>query len=108
MHKRGVVIRTRSWVSVISALAVTTLGIATPASAANSARPIGDIRVFATLGYPGTPGGLAVDGQTVYVDTSAANFDRLFDGSDKVYAYNVDTRRPVGQPIDVKRQYPVA
>ena len=79
-----------------------------PAHAAESSRAIGDIRVFATLGYPGTPGGLAVDGQTAYVDTSAANFDRLFDGSDKVYAYSVDSRRQLDQPIDVTRQYPVA
>jgi streptogramin lyase len=100
--------RSRVGRAVLAALALTTLGGVMSAHAADSSRAVGDIRVFATLGYPGTPGGLAVDGQTVYVDTSAANFDRLFDGSDKVYAYSVDSRRQLGQPIDVTRQYPVA
>src|SRR5205807_746736 len=90
--------RSRVGRAVLAALALTTLGGVTPAHAADSSRPIGDIRVFATLGYPGTPGGLAVDGQTVYVDTSAANFDRPFDASDKLYAYNVDSRQQLGEP----------
>src|SRR3954452_23223674 len=84
------------------------LGVMTPARAADSPRPIGDIRVFATLGYPGTPGGLAVDGQHVYVDTSAANLDREFDGKDWIYTYNVDSGRRTSDPIQVPRQYPVA
>src|SRR5947208_16986198 len=92
----------------VSAVAAMTAGVMVPANAADSHRPIGDIRVFTTLGYPGTPGGVAVDGETLYVDTSAANIDRPFDGSDKIYTYNVSSGRQLGQPIDVKRQYPVA
>src|SRR5438552_17844911 len=103
--------KSRPWVKrilVTAALAAMTAGVMVPAIAADSQRLVGDIRVFTTLGYPGTPGGLAVNGQTLYVDTSAGNIDRQFDGSDNLYAYNVDTRQQLGQPIDVKRQYPVA
>jgi len=103
--------KSRPWVKrilVTAALAAMTAGVMVPAHAADSQRPVGDIRVFTTFGYPGTPGGLAVEGQTLYVDTSAGNIDRQFDGSDNLYAYNVDTRQQLGQPIDVKRQYPVA
>src|SRR3954447_3915152 len=89
---------------VITASAVTA---ATPV-VAGSKRPIGDIRVFAKLGYPGTPGGVVVDGHTAYVDTSAANFDRPFDGYDQIYSYNIDSARQTGDPVRVDRQYPVA
>jgi hypothetical protein len=114
MRKADLVIAGRALTSgatrlvVISVVAAMTAGVMLPAKAEGSRRPIGDIRVFTTLGYPGTPGGLAVDRETLYVDTSAANIDRPFDGSDKVYAYNVSSGRYAGRPIDVKRQYPVA
>ena len=80
--------------------------VAAPSAAQTPGRPIGDIQVFATLGYPGHPGGLAVDGRTLYVDTSNADFDRPFDGSDEIWAYNLDTATPVPRqpnPIQVAR-----
>src|SRR3954469_17586511 len=79
----------RLW-SLVAAAVLT--GLALPARAA-APRPVGDIRVFATVPYPGNPGGLAVDGRTLWVDTSAANFDRPFDGSSTVYGFSIDNRR---------------
>src|SRR5438046_8855317 len=68
---------------------------AAPPEAQALSRPIGDIQVFATLGYPGHPGGLAVNGRTLYVSTSNAGFDRLFDTSDEIWAFRLDTGGPV-------------
>src|SRR5205823_2360664 len=65
---------------------------AAPPEAQALSRPIGDIQVFATLGYPGHPGGLAVNGRTLYVSTSNADFDRLFDTSDEIWAFRLDAR----------------
>ena len=81
--------------------------IAVAITAESATRPIGDIQVFATLGYPGHPGGLAVDGRTLYVTTSNAGFDRLFDTSDEIWAFRLDTGDPVQtgtNPILVPRQ----
>src|SRR5207247_6464365 len=72
--------------ALVAGLSVT----AAPIKAQTPERPIGDIQVFATLPYPGHPGGLAVDGRTVYVDTSNADFDRPFDASDEIWAYNLN------------------
>lgn len=87
------------------------LTLATSTRAAGpAARPIGDIRVFATIPYPGNPGGLAVDGHILYVDTSASNFDRPFDGSASVFAYNLGTGQPVHTartPVVVPLEFPV-
>jgi len=80
---------------------------AAPPEAQALSRPIGDIQVFATLGYPGHPGGLAVNGRTLYVSTSNADFDRLFDTSDEIWAFRLDTGGPVQtgtNPILVPRQ----
>src|SRR5437879_11981352 len=88
--------------AVVAGLSVT----ATPIKAQTPQRPIGDIEVFATLPYPGHPGGLAVDGRTVYVDTSNADFDRPFDPSDEIWSYNLDTGNPTRgtlNPIEVVR-----
>src|SRR5438445_8789209 len=63
----------------------------TPADARAADRQIGETQVFATVPYPGNPGGLAVDGRTLYVDTSAANLDRPYDGSDDIFAYDLRT-----------------
>src|SRR5213083_1486576 len=87
---------------VVAGLSVT----AAPIKAQTAERPIGDIQVFATLPYPGHPGRLAVAGRTLYVDTSNAAFDRPFDGSDEIWAYNLDTAQPragVLNPIQVFR-----
>src|SRR5207253_8221627 len=88
--------------AVVAGLSVT----AAPIKAQTPKRPIGDIQVFATLPYPGHPGGLAVDGRTVYVDTSNADFDRPFDASDEIWAYNLNTGEPTPggpNPIQVAR-----
>jgi streptogramin lyase len=88
--------------TVVAALTVT----AAPISAQTPQRPIGDIQVFATLPYPGHPGGLAVSGRTLYVDTSNADFDRPFDTSDEIWAYNLDSAKPIASrlnPIQVPR-----
>src|SRR5256885_1471216 len=91
----------------LTAIAIAVLVTAAPGMAQTPERPIGDIEVFATLPYPGHPGGLAVDGRTLYVDTSNAAFDRPFDTSDEVWALHLDTGEPVStgiNPIQVARQ----
>src|SRR5438270_13608018 len=98
----------RLGVALAAAALGATLCTAAPAGAQLPRRAVGDIRVFTTLPYPGTPGGVLVDGKTLYVDTSAANIDREFDGNDKIYSFNVDTARQEGAPLVVPRQYPVA
>ena len=87
--------------AVVAALSVT----AAPIKAQTPQRPIGDIEVFATLPYPGHPGGLAVAGRTLYVDTSNAAFDRPFDPSDEIWAFNLDSGQPTPglNPIEVVR-----
>src|SRR2546426_8821507 len=90
----------------LTAIAIAVLVTAAPSIGQTPKRPIGDIEVFATLPYPGHPGGLAVDGRTLYVDPSNADFDRLFDPSDQIWAYNLDTGNPtrgVLNPIEVVR-----
>ena len=104
-----------SWALGALILGAACLGLAysavTPADAGATYRPIGDTQVFATVPYPGNPGGLAVSGRTLYVDTSAANFDRPFDGSDDIFAYDLRTGQLLTEgpnPIAVIRQSPVA
>src|SRR5438046_1332297 len=90
------------------AIAIAVLVTAAPSMAQTPERPIGDIEVFATLPYPGHPGGLAVAGRTLYVDTSNADFDRPFDASDEIWAFNLDSGQPAGglrsNPIEVARE----
>src|SRR5438445_9975387 len=86
--------------------AVLTLVVGLSVAAGAAQRPIGDIQVFVTLPYPGHPGGLAVNGRTLYVDTSNADFDRLSDPSDEIWAFRLDTGEPVQSglnPIQVVR-----
>src|SRR5204862_257560 len=80
----------------LTAIAIAVLVTAAPGMAQTPQRPIGDIQVFATLPYPGHPGGLAVDGRTVFVDTSNADFDRPLDASDEIWAFNLDSGQPAG------------
>jgi len=90
----------------LTAIAIAVLVTTVPGMAQTPKRPIGDIQVFATLPYPGHPGGLAVDGRNVYVDTSNADFDRPFDPSDEIWSYSLDTGNPtrgVLNPIEVLR-----
>src|SRR5256714_15399742 len=85
----------RGSIRVLSLLVVAAMwmGLPLPARAGGPQRPIGDIGIFATLPYPGNPGGLAVTGRTLYVDTSASNFDRPFDGSASIFRYDLQTGR---------------
>src|SRR2546425_10493350 len=90
------VVKRAAVLAVVAGLSVS----AAPIKAQTPERPIGDIEVFATLPYPGHPGGLAVAGRTLYVDTSNAAFDRPFDGSDEIWAYNLDTGEPTRGPLN--------
>jgi sugar lactone lactonase YvrE len=85
----------------------------TQRASADSPRAIGDTRLFATVPYPGHPGGIAVDGQTVYVSTFNCCVvpDRAIDRYDAIFAYDLAsgallTDRP--NPIQVPRMMPVA
>ena len=82
----------RGAVAFVLAVALALSFFATAASAGQQ-RPFGDIGLFTNVPYPGNPGGLAVDGKTLWVDTSAANLDRPFDGSSSVFAYDLGTGR---------------
>ena len=96
---------------------------ATAGAAPAGARQIGDTTVFTTIPYPGQPGGMAVRGKTVYVDTFGfaysgagdsvppATWHRPADGVDDVFAYDLDTGALVGRkpnPIIVPRTRQVA
>src|SRR3954452_2696361 len=87
-------------VALIAAMAL----LASPAQAATS-RTIGGTRVLATVPYPGHPGGIAIDGRTVYVDTFNP-VDRATDDYDAIFTYDritgkLRTDRP--NPIKVPR-----
>src|SRR5947199_4190590 len=99
----GKLVTVAALLAVVVGLRVT----AAPPEPQARSRPTGDLQVFATLGYPGHPGGLAVNGRTLYVSTSNADFDRLFDTSDEIWAFRLDTGGPVQtgtNPILVPRQ----
>src|SRR5437764_8868921 len=52
---------------------------------------VGPIHTLAHVPYPGNPGAVAIDGDTMWVDSSSANFDRPFDGVSDVFAYDLNT-----------------
>jgi len=93
-------------------LAVALLGMGacpTIAGAESSEVSVGPIQTLAHVPYPGNPGAATIDGNTMWVDSSAV-YDRPFDGSSAVFAYDLTTgqlqsRRP--NPIIVP-QLPVA
>lgn len=68
------------------------------------------VREFAQLPVtPGQPGGIAVDGDTVFVDTFGF-VTRAADGHDSVYAYDLATgslRTDRGNPLEIPRRFPV-
>lgn len=75
-------------------LAATFLGTgASPAIASgkSSQVSVGPIQTLAHVPYPGNPGAVAIDGNTMWVDNSSANFDRPFDGFSAVFAYDLQT-----------------
>src|SRR5437588_8634298 len=61
------------------------------ASAESSQVSVGPIQTLAHVPYPGNPGAVAIDGDTMWVDSSSANSDRPFDGSSDVFAYDLNT-----------------
>ena len=69
-----------------------------------------EIREFALLPVtPGQPGGIAVDGDTVYVDTFGFVV-RPADGHDNLYAYDLNTgalREDRPNPIEIARRFAV-
>src|SRR5439155_167942 len=75
------------------AIAIAVLVTAAPSMAQTPERPIGDIEVFATLPYPGHPGGLAVAGRTLYVgDWSAPVIWRVPPGGGQAQPWFDDPR----------------
>jgi hypothetical protein len=52
---------------------------------------VGPIQTLAHVPYPGNPGAVAINGSTMWVDSSSANFDRPFDGFSDVFAYSLET-----------------
>jgi hypothetical protein len=83
--------------------------VAGSSSAQAATLSVGPIQTLAHVPYPGNPGAATIDGNTMWVDTSAI-YDRALDGYDAVFAYDLDTgrlqsRRP--NPIIVPQQ-PVA
>ena len=98
--------------SAVRILAVVLVGMgASPAiaSAESSQVSVGPIQTLAHVPYPGNPGAATLDGNTMWVDTSAV-YDRALDGYNAVFAYDLNTgqlqsRRP--NPIIVPQQ-PVA
>ena len=91
--------------------AVLMMSMASAALAQTAERQVGETQVFTTLPYPGNPGGLAINGKTLYVDSSGGNFDRAFDGRDAIFAYDLRTGQLLAErpnPIWVTRQSPVA
>src|SRR3954453_8835288 len=79
------------WLGTVAALIA-------PAGGGAGAHRIGDIAVWAHVPYPGDPGGIAVSGDTVWVDSSAANLDRPFDAASALFAYGTATHRLSGPP----------
>jgi sugar lactone lactonase YvrE len=80
---------------VAMALVVLAALVCGPAASATASgrRAVGDIQVWAQVPYPGNPGQAFVDGNTVWVDSSAANLDRPFDGQSVVWAYDARTHQ---------------
>src|SRR5436309_2541270 len=86
---------------------------ASPAIASAAASPqisVGPILTLAHVPYPGNPGAVAIDGNTMWVDSSSASSDRPFDGFSDVFAYDLKTGQPLPRspnPIRVPKP-PVA
>src|SRR6184192_2995349 len=87
--------------SAVRILSVVLVGMgASPAiaGAKSSQVSVGPIQTLAHVPYPGNPGAATLDGNTMWVDTSAV-YDRALDGYDAVFAYDLNTgqlqsRRP--------------
>ena len=111
MRLRAMVDLAAARIGLILAVALLGMG-ASPAtaSAQSSQVSVGPIQTLAHVPYPGNPGAATLDGNTMWVDSSAAVYDRPFDGYSAVFAYDLNTgqlqsRRP--NPIIVPKP-PVA
>ena len=86
------------------AAVISVLATGAPAQAATSRR-VGATNVLATVPYPGHPGGIALDGRTIYVDTFNP-VDRATDDYDAIFTYDRVTgrlRNDRPNPIKVPR-----
>lgn len=100
----------KRWGVLIAAVVSAAAWAGAPGGAVGAGRPIGDVAVFATLPYPGQPGGIAVDQGVAYVDTFAFVV-RPTDPADDVFSYDTGTgapRQDRPNPIAVTRARPVA
>jgi hypothetical protein len=94
----------RAWrvtVGLATIVAVSVLGPGSGVLAADPGhRAFGDVSVFASAPYPGHPFGIAVDGDRVYVSTSAGDFFAGHQNSDdeRVFTYD-DTGTLVGATV---------
>ena len=73
-------------------MAALALALAILAAYSNAAqagtRSIGDTTILAAVPYPGHPGGIAIDGNTAYVDTFNP-VDRAADDYDAIFTYDL-------------------
>ncbi len=90
-------------------MAVLALALAILAAYSNAAqagtRSIGDTTILAAVPYPGHPGGIAIDGNTAYVDTFNP-VDRAADDYDAIFTYDLASgtlRSDRPNPIKVPR-----
>ena len=78
-------------VCLILAAALLGTGASPAIASTESGVSVGSIQTLAHVPYPGNPGAVTIDGNTMWVDTSSANFDRPFDGYSGVFAYDLRT-----------------
>ncbi len=69
----------------------------TPARAPGEQRQIGDTRVFARIGEPGMPEGIAVGGGLVYVGTHTSVLGNAGGPPSKIFKFDVDDGTPLGE-----------
>lgn len=81
-----------SWTRLMLAAVLLSTGVGPAIASAESSRlSVGPIQTLAHVPYPGNPGAVAIDGDTMWVDSSSANSDRPFDGFSAVFAYDLRT-----------------
>jgi sugar lactone lactonase YvrE len=94
----------------LAAALVSTSASPAIASAETPQVSVGPIQTLAHVPYPGNPGAVAINGNTMWVDSSSADFDRPFDGFSDVWAYDLKTGQLLSRspnPISVAKP-PVA
>jgi outer membrane protein assembly factor BamB len=78
-------------ICLILAAAILGTGASPAIASAESEVSVGSIQTLAHVPYPGNPGAATIDGNTMWVDSSSANFDRPWDGYSAVFAYDLRT-----------------